>query len=109
MNLREFVRDALVEISLGVVEANDALVAYRDADRPSYILESSGEPAERLVQFDVAVTSTATEGGSGGGGLQVAGILQLGAKGEASSSEQQVSRIKFSVVRNMKLYRKVAP
>src|SRR5262245_22767897 len=109
MNLREFVRDALVEISQGVVEANGALDAYKADDRPLYLLKASGAGEERIVMFDVAVTSFASEGGEGGGGLRIAGVLQVGAKGETSSSEQQVSRIKFAVVRNQDVYRRVKP
>jgi alpha-D-ribose 1-methylphosphonate 5-triphosphate diphosphatase PhnM len=106
LQLKDFVREALVEIAQGVEEARQALsgsaaevnpsVARRfDAKSTNYGDSSSGKPIF-LIEFDVAVT--ATEGTQTKGGIGVvAGVLALGSQGQSELANSSVSRIKFMV------------
>jgi hypothetical protein len=48
------------------------------------------------LEFDIAVTIEETKSGEGGAGIKV-WSLEMGAKGEASRSNQQVPRIRFKI------------
>lgn len=106
MELKDFVRETLVQIAEGVSEAQKALVDSDAEVNPSvsrrfdvkssnYGDSTSGKPIF-LVDFDVAVT--ATEGTQTKGGIGVvAGVLALGSQGQSSAANSSVSHIKFMV------------
>jgi hypothetical protein len=106
LELKDFVRETLVQIAHGVSEAQKELsesaaevnpqVSRRfDVKNSNYGDSQSGKPIF-LIDFDVAVT--ATEGTQTKGGIGVvAGVLALGRHGQSDSANSSVSRIKFMV------------
>jgi len=96
MNLQEFIKETLLQVINGVIEAQNTLGQTNGAINPF----TRGQPIKPTykglevgyIDFDVAVT--VTEGSGVAGGLSVMGI---GAKGDLSSSTSSVSRIKFTV------------
>src|SRR5215472_2249160 len=109
MQLKDFIRDTLVQIVDGVIEAQGqvkqkgAIVA---PDTSRGVLEQSKPKSGftvtkhghhlTFVEFDVALTeadSTATKGGIG----VLFGAINLGSAGESSERTSSLSRIKFEV------------
>ncbi|MGL6159485.1 hypothetical protein [Microbulbifer sp.] len=111
MDLKEFIRESLVQISEGIIEANEQLKdttaianphgiqAYSNEAKAYGRINETFQQKEQLVQlvdFDVALH--ADSGSEAGGGLKLS-IASIGVDGgkkstESSSSE---SRIKFSI------------
>ena len=100
MELREFVRDSLIQIAGGVREANEH--ALGSTNQGAYTLSASGDPTETGVMFDVAVTAGSTSSREAGGGLRVAGV-GVGASGANEATEERVSRIRFCVTRRFEI------
>jgi hypothetical protein len=106
MELREFVRDTLVEIVKGVVEARPEIVALHgevnpvggNFDQPSLAGRQWDfeHGAVEIVAFDVALTSSKTEGGKSGIGVFL-GSIGIGGQLSTQASDSQLSRVKFSV------------
>ncbi len=84
--LDDFVSSALAGISRGIRRANEDLRASGTITGNNFFLEPSG--TDRLIEFDVAVTSKA----EGGGKVDV-----VGASGSFALAKETVSRIKFVV------------
>lgn len=115
MDLKEFVKESIVQISKGIEEANSEL---KDSDamvNPIYVQMHSKDaqgygrtkernpdftnPDAKLIQkvdFDVALSVEAGEQGSAGAKLSIASI-GIGAEGKIESSNRSESRIKFSI------------
>ena len=115
MDLKEFVKETIVQISQGIEEANSELGGSEAMVNPIYVKMNSKEaqgygrtkkrdpgykdPDSKLLQkvdFDVAVYVEAGKKGSAGAKLSIASI-GIGAEGEIESSNKSESRIKFSV------------
>ena len=107
MDLKEFVRETLVQVTQGVNESQDAVRklggfvnpyvrrVHRDA---SYFAEFDYDGQHVfLVDFDVAVTVAEGTGTHAEAKLQVASIFSLGAGGSSSDNQQTTSRIHFKV------------
>lgn len=99
MNLSEFVSDTLVEIMNGVVSAQAQWTkgGQKGHINPVWGGYEAGHKNVREVQFDVAVTVTEADSGGVKGGIKVLGLGEIGAEGQKSHSNSQVSRIAFSV------------
>jgi hypothetical protein len=102
MELREFVRESLVEISEGIREAKEAYKKARgvgDTGDNAFHLKPSLGPKmeERGIEFDVAVTIK--EGTDLGRKTKVdlLKIVEVSASGASKESADRVSRIKFVV------------
>jgi hypothetical protein len=106
MELREFVAEAIKQISAGVKDAqatydehgafvNPHLSTSADLAVKHGILIASGHAAQ-LVQFDIALTVTEGTGTKGGIGVFV-GAFSLGSSGQSSAENSSVSRVKFFV------------
>ena len=101
MDLREFVKETLIQITMGV---QDAITVHSDMDgalgviNPVWGPDASAISAEHAqkVEFDVAVTVTDKMGGSGKASIKVLSF-ELGAEGNKSIEHSTVSRVKFSV------------
>lgn len=115
MDLKEFVKESIVQISNGILEANkelrdtDGLVnpsslipeqdttptVYRTGS-PLYDDETNVTRLAQTVNFDVAIS--AERGQNSGGGLKLS-IASFGINGESKSSENDklVSRIQFNI------------
>jgi hypothetical protein len=115
MDLKEFVKESIVQISKGIEEANAELKDSEAMVNPLYVTMNSKDeqgygrtkqrnpdyanPGAKLIQkvdFDVAVSVEAGEQGSAGAKLSIASI-GIGAEGKIESSNRSESRIKFSV------------
>ena len=103
MDLKSFVRSALIEMAEGVREANAHLKTLTGvSEKKAYWLDSGGDAEESGVSFDVAVVSSSSETAEGKGGLAIAGV-GIGVKGESVTEAQSVSRIRFFVRRTYRI------
>ncbi len=106
MNIEDFVRETLVQITTGVVQAQRQLDSSGALVNPDMHFigkdHSIGEAKHRagevvsLVEFDVAVRVAEGKETKGGIGV-VAGVISLGSAGKSDSSSGSETRIKFKV------------
>lgn len=113
MDLKEFIKESIVQIAQGIEEANkeleespamvnpmhvvansDSAQAYARTKKPSH--DNPGIRIVEKVEFDVAVVAETGEGGKVGAKLSIASI-GIGAQGETKSMNKSESRIKFSI------------
>lgn len=111
MDLKDFIRESLVQIANGISEANTALAGTTATVNPCNVQAYSTEAKAygrlndsfsekdslvELVEFDVAVT---TESGTQtGGGLKISvASIGIGAEGKSTGSQSRESRIKFRI------------
>ena len=95
MELKDFIRQSLFEISEGIYEANEAYKAARQSRENAFHLwpaDGKGDKS-RGIDFDVAVTSREEKGAKGG--IKVWGV---GAGLEGQQAKESVSRIRFTVL-----------
>jgi hypothetical protein len=103
MKLRDFVADALMEISHGVQTAIERRDKEGLVGRISPVFKGSSDLTVdwtkllEKVEFDLAVTETSTKEASGEGGLEILTVAKLGAKGTTKLEQVALNRIKFSV------------
>lgn len=111
MDLKEFIRESLVQISTGIGEANeslkhtDALVnpggvkAYSKEAKAYGRIDPAFENKQDLVHlitFDVALH--VESGAESGGGLKIAiASIGVGADGKKRKAESTESRIRFEI------------
>lgn len=88
MKLNEFVRNVISDVLSGIKSGYD--------DMNISGVDSSGKAAERLIDFDVAVTVTDEKEDSIGAGAVVS-VLGIGAKRVNTGQSITESRIRFSV------------
>jgi hypothetical protein len=120
LTLKDFVREALTQILLGIDEAKD-VIAKHDRDRrmvsPQIYRVGAGQTVHdtdvmvywdpktmvkaHLVQFDVAVHASTTDDSQaeGGLGIQVATMFSAKAAGKVQQTSQEgnISRIQFAI------------
>ena len=108
MELQEFVKETLSQISQGVKDAQDSVrdtggyvnpaVTYAQG-KPELIY--FGETAQGhhtfLVDFDVAVTVAEKNAAEGGAKLAVASLFSVGGSGSSNAENTTTSRVKFKV------------
>jgi len=99
MELKEFVRESLLQI-IGAVREAQAQCA--DAEINPIVLDSHGGRRQSArgndvqdVQFDVAVT--ATDAGEKKAGIGIVAAIGIGASLQSATTNESVSRIKFAV------------
>lgn len=107
MDLKDFVKEALVQISTGVKDAQSAVRDLGGVVNPAtYPSSSAGgayfgnyEDGQHifLVDFDVAVSVTENSGTNAEAKLKVASFLSLGAGGESSAQNETTNRLTFKV------------
>lgn len=97
MNLKEFIRETLSEISDAAHQTNVLLKSegHFSTVNPTLGPNHFNKPIE--VTFDVAVTVEATDSKSVGGGIKVFSMLNAGGESTSDISSSTVSRIKFVV------------
>ena len=88
MELKEFVKNVLIEIDEAISEARNR--TNRD------ISFSSGKDGKRTVEFDIAVTVESENEKGGGGGIKIFSA-DVGGKVSAINKNSTVSRIYFGV------------
>ena len=107
MELKQFIKETLVEISQGVNEAHEELKGSGTVINPSYVKNESEKvflyteglvkhPLIQFIDFDVAVTASEESGNTGKAGVSIVGI-NLGTQRTKDASTSGVSRIKFQV------------
>ena len=106
MDLKEFTKQAMVQIVEGAKEANkelinsDAYIPYTNISNSNSAYSYDEDRIARLVvdvYFDVAITATESEGVNGGTGLKVASLLNIGGGVESKIENQTISRIKYTL------------
>lgn len=106
MELREFVAQAISQITEGVVDAQKATEGNGAIVNPPLILNPNGIPSlnygdrkqyvSQTVSFDVKVYAETTTGGSGSGKISIA-CASLGLGGGTETKNSTASSITFSV------------
>lgn len=96
MELREFVRETLVQVIAGVEEAQAAVVESGATVAPSGQGHRDLQSLNRDIEFDVAVIAQEGKATKGGIGIAV-GVLALGSQGASDHRNAITNRVKFSV------------
>jgi len=108
MELQEFVKETLTQISQGVKEAQDSVREIGGYVNPTVICAQGksesvyfGETAQGhhtlLVDFDVAVSVAEKTTAEGGAKIAVASFLSIGGSGGSDSENKSTSRVRFKV------------
>lgn len=96
MDLKDFVKKALIDIT-GAIE--EAKASSHLAIAPGYVQQNPvTEP--QFIEFDVATTvvEASNTSGSGGAKISVVGVgISLGGERGVSANHENVSRVKFQV------------
>lgn len=89
MDLKEFVKNVIIDLDSAVSEANT------ETNRE---IRFKGVKEHRTaLEFDVAVTVESSKSGKGGGEIRVWGIGEIGAGGHIEQKNLTVSRVSFGV------------
>lgn len=88
MNLQEFIKEVLIQIDSAVDEARNT--TKRD-------VSISTTQNQRAIEFDIAVTSEATDTTTGKAGIRVLQFAEAGGDLSFENKNSTVSRIKFGV------------
>jgi len=92
MELNEFITKILVDVSLGIKNAN------KKVDGQPFIIESYKRENERgYISFDIGVTASEKKENGSSGGIQVQ-FLNIGGKNNREESKENYNRIKFFVL-----------
>lgn len=88
MELKNFIKNVLVEIIEGVDEASeDSLRGFN----------LSSVQGSRTIEFDIAVTAESESNLATGAGIKVLGLLKADANGKEKTKKSEISRIQFGV------------
>ncbi|WP_155931629.1 trypco2 family protein [Methylopila sp. 73B] len=96
MEIKDFIKEAIIQVQQGVREAGDYLRKNdgRGLINPVWTKEKYHEDLIRNIDFDIAITATTEKKGSAG--LKIPGLaVDLGAS--AGRENQTANRIKFSL------------
>ena len=105
MELKDFIKTTITQISQGVIEAQEELKGTDMIVNPSGLatnpngekyLRTDGSRYVQNIEINVGVTAIEKEGGRAGIGI-VTGILSGGAQSSTGTSNQIVSTIKFDI------------
>ena len=114
MELKEFIKQSIIEISEAVEESNEyfSSKSINAFVNPEFIYENGKDkraftmpfdeesPNENRfienIDFDVAVTTGGEISGEAKGGIKIASF-EIGGKGSVVDKQQNVSRIKFTI------------
>ena len=107
MDLKEFVKETLIQITAGVRDAQGEVRALGGIVNPATLTRTDGAGSYFstiddihhvfLVDFDVAVSVTENTGTNAGAKLNVATFLTLGAGGQSANSSAATNRLTFKV------------
>lgn len=112
MELKDFVKHTILDISKAIKEANDEATSQgldikvnplnvyeATSGRLEHFIPHSGSSSNRTIEkikFDVAVTTGGSMSGDAGAGINVAGI-KIGGSGSVKGEHENISRIAFEV------------
>jgi hypothetical protein len=100
MDLKDFVKQALVDITSAVEEAKDLSPV---SIAPGYLTTNKGRATitdPQFIEFDVATTvvEANSTSGSGGAKISVVGVgISIGGERGATANHESVSRVKFQI------------
>lgn len=101
MNLKEFTTQTLVQIAEGVNEVNRQLKPIggfvpnvKIGNSRRFVSDTQEDIVD--VEFDVAITTTESDGKSGGAGIKVV-AFNVGGNVESKSENQTISRVKYTL------------
>lgn len=108
MDLKDFVKETLVQISKGVQESIEDVRESGGFTNPAASGSTKGESSSHfgsmgdgqnvfLVEFDVAVTVDEKSEVSGGGKLKVAGVFSVGGEAGSGSTSSSTNRVSFRI------------
>jgi hypothetical protein len=102
IELRDFVKTTLVQIALGVSDANSEMHEKHGgkySKAPYRLHKNLGDHGKTVpgISFDIAVTASSGSSDKAGAKISVAQVFGIGASTEAAASDRQVHRIKFTV------------
>jgi hypothetical protein len=107
MDLKEFVKETLVQITSGVRDAQGEVRSLGGIVNPATLTRTDGAGSYFstiddvhhvfLVDFDVAISVTESAGTNAGAKLNVATFLTLGAGGQSANSSAATNRLTFKV------------
>jgi hypothetical protein len=92
MDIKEFTRDTIQQIIEGANEANSIISQYG-----AKVNSNLHDKTDLEISFDIAVTVVGTESAELGGKIQIAQLFKIGATGNETTSNQQVSRIQYKI------------
>ena len=107
MDIKDFIKESLLQIVEGIAETNEAL-----KDKGAYIptrmvvgegvwvtLDKETNTTRHFmrVDFDLAVTVTQSDKLKAGGGLSIASVFNAGVSSEDASKNEEISRIKYTL------------
>lgn len=105
MELKEFVRETLLQITQGVKEAQEATSEYgavinpsayaHDSDYDYAVIKNKKLPVQN-VEFEVALTATTGEGSKSGIGVAF-GAFAIGGNKSTEENNVSVTNIKFTI------------
>lgn len=105
MDLKEFTTQTLIQIVEGTAEANqklnqiDSFIPDRNLNFVNTQCARDENGISRIVipvDFDVAITTTESDGKSGGAGIKVV-AFNFGGNVESKVESQTISRIKYTI------------
>lgn len=105
MNLKDFVKQAIIDVVQGVEAAQTELGSdyaigtsshNRIASLPPQVVQDHNGAIYAVVAFDIAVTTSDEAKGSGG-----ISVLSFGAKAELAGRSETASRVSFSTIARM--------
>lgn len=110
MDIKEFIKETLIQISEGICEANKQMSSRNSFVATENITNQSGIPVNdtysykegashlvRPIDFDIAVTVSDASAQSGKGGIEVLSLFHAGGGIENQSSSNTTHKIKFSI------------
>lgn len=94
MKLKDFIKTVLVEMDAGIKEA------AAQTGKRVYLMTYETSTKLSGIDFDVAVTASEEAHGKAGAEISVVSIGSIGAKTDAKIANEEVSRVKFTLVAN---------
>ena len=97
MELKDFVRETLLEITAAVREANDVRKKTGMAKENSFNMLPGGDKENGSgIHFDLAVTTKSGTATGGKAGVNIS-VVEMGTSGQSHEAKERVSRISFIV------------
>ena len=101
MDIKEFTKQTLVQVVEGIQDANVILAEKNSKVNTCTRRGINGNiytsPIAINVDFDIAVTASETERGSGEASLKVASIFNAGGNLNRETENQTISRVKYTL------------
>jgi len=97
VELKDFIRQSLLEISEGLKEANSSYKESRNTESNAFLLKPGGNENEgKGIRFDIAVTTKSESETSGKAGIGIK-VVALNSEGKSTKGSESISRINFTV------------